>query len=156
MNKIFDIYLMGSETQVDSLQRFKETMKQRLGNDEKLASRIIPTFPVGCRRITPGNGYLEALIAPNTTVEFSGISHITAGGIKTIRGTEYKFDAIICATGFDTSYRPSFSVVGTGGKDLRDLWAEEPNSYLSVGAAGFPNYFSKACDWHIRSRADFI
>jgi cation diffusion facilitator CzcD-associated flavoprotein CzcO len=57
-------------------------------------------------------------------------------------GSVVAVDAIICATGFDTSYRPSFPVVAFG-KDLRDLWQDEPKSYFSIAAAGLPNYFSQ-------------
>lgn len=58
-------------------------------------------------------------------------------------GTIIQVDALICATGFDTSFRPAFPVIGQEGKDLRDVWKEEPRSYLSVSASGFPNYFCK-------------
>jgi cation diffusion facilitator CzcD-associated flavoprotein CzcO len=57
-------------------------------------------------------------------------------------GTTIIVDAIICATGFDTSYKPSFPLVGFE-KDLRDLWKHEPTSYFSIAAAGIPNYFSR-------------
>jgi cation diffusion facilitator CzcD-associated flavoprotein CzcO len=60
-----------------------------------------------------------------------------------VDGTVFKLDAIICATGFDTSFCPAFPVIGKHGKDLRDVWKEEPRSYLSVAASGFPNYFRK-------------
>lgn len=59
-------------------------------------------------------------------------------------GTFIKIDALVCATGFDTSFRPPFRLIGEEGEDLRDVWAEEPRSYLSIGASGFPNYFSKS------------
>lgn len=58
-------------------------------------------------------------------------------------GTIIQVDALICATGFDTSFRPAFPVIGQEGKDLRDVWKEEPRAYLSVAASGFPNYFRK-------------
>jgi hypothetical protein len=57
-------------------------------------------------------------------------------------GTIIVADAIVCATGFDTSYKPSFPLVGFE-KDLRELWKDEPASYFSIAAAGIPNYFSQ-------------
>lgn len=92
--------------------------------------------------MTPGHGYLEALAADNVVVRTDPILRMTAGGIEMVDGTHFGLDAIICATGFDNSYRPSFPVIGEGGKDLREEWREEPRSYLSVAATGFPNYFS--------------
>jgi cation diffusion facilitator CzcD-associated flavoprotein CzcO len=93
--------------------------------------------------MTPGDGYLEALSAENVTVRNDQILKITPEGIEMTDGTIFSVDAIICATGFDTSYRPAFPVIGNSGKDLRDEWAVEPRSYLSVAVNGFPNYFSK-------------
>jgi len=57
-------------------------------------------------------------------------------------GSIVAVDALICATGFDTSYRPSFPTIGLK-EDLRELWEEEPKSYLSIAAPGLPNYFSQ-------------
>ncbi|KAH0523187.1 hypothetical protein TsFJ059_008230 [Trichoderma semiorbis] len=94
-----------------------------------------------CRRVTPGHGYLEALTRDNVIVRSDEIRRITPTGIQMVDGTKLALDAIICATGFDNSFRPSFALIGENGVDLRDEWREEPRSYLSVAAAGFPNYF---------------
>lgn len=47
----------------------------------------------------------------------------------------------MCATGFDVSHRPRCPLLGKNGVDLRDKWAEDPESYISVATADFPNYF---------------
>lgn len=39
------------------------------------------------------------------------------------------------------SYRPQYPIVGRGGVDLRDKWASDPRSYLSLAAADMPNFF---------------
>lgn len=49
---------------------------------------------------------------------------------------------MVCATGFDVSFRPNYSTVGRDGVDLREQWGGEPESYLSVAAASMPNYFT--------------
>jgi cation diffusion facilitator CzcD-associated flavoprotein CzcO len=49
--------------------------------------------------------------------------------------------AVVCATGFDVSHCPKFSLTGQNGVNLSEKWAEEPESYLSVATDGFPNYF---------------
>ncbi|KAL7931665.1 hypothetical protein V8C35DRAFT_329341 [Trichoderma chlorosporum] len=125
-------------------QWFRETrdsMEKGLGGNPELIAKIIPEFAVGCRRVTPGYGYLEALASDNVTVRSDEIKRITPTGIQMTDGTHLALDAIICATGFDNSFRPSFSLIGENGVDLRDEWREEPRSYLSVAAAGYPNYF---------------
>lgn len=64
----------------------------------------------------------------------------------TIDGEEYRLDAIICATGFDTSFKPAFPVIGVRGLDLATFWKDEPLHYMSIAAPGFPNYFSTSHD----------
>ena len=42
-----------------------EDMVKRLQGNKELASKIIPSFPLGCRRPTPGNGFLERFVGPS-------------------------------------------------------------------------------------------
>jgi cation diffusion facilitator CzcD-associated flavoprotein CzcO len=70
------------------------------------------------------------------------ITAITAEGVKLCDDSIVPVDALICATGFDTTFRPAFPVIGYE-KDLRELWKSEPRSYCSLAAPGIPNYFSK-------------
>jgi len=69
------------------------------------------------------------------------IQEIGKTGPITCDGKEHSVDVLICATGFDTSFRPRFPILGKGGKSLAEEWADEPNSYLGLAAGGFPNYF---------------
>jgi cation diffusion facilitator CzcD-associated flavoprotein CzcO len=135
-----------SDVQRDAKELFKEKMTDRLGHSEKgekLAKMLIPSFPVGCRRQTPGPGYLEALIQDNVDTRWDDISAFTEKGIRTKSGEELEFDIIVCATGFDTTFRPRFPVVGRGGVDLAKRWVEElPLSYFGMTVPDFPNYFS--------------
>ena len=113
-------------------------MKQRL-NAAHLEDRLIPCYGVGARRLTPGRGYLEALGAPNVEILFGGCESVTESGIV-VNGTEVPVDVLICATGFDTSYKPQFPIIGLQGKNLQDEWASEAKAYMSIAVAGFPNY----------------
>jgi len=116
-------------------------MCRRLKGDPRLIEKIIPKdFNPGCRRPTPAPGYLEALIADNTTVFTENIKKITPTGFVDQEGREYDVDVIICATGFDTSWKPNFPFV-VDGNDLRNIWAKGVTSYLSIGVPEFPNYF---------------
>ena len=55
-------------------------------------------------------------------------------------GTFHPLDVLICATGFDTSYIPRFTLLGHNGINLADEWSTCPRAYLAIAAAGFPNY----------------
>ncbi|KAK6071878.1 steroid monooxygenase [Seiridium cupressi] len=119
-----------------------EDMTRRLGKDNPLLETIIPDFAVGCRRPSPGNGYLEALRQPNVNV-ITGkeISRIEPNGLVLDTGESVEVDVIICATGFDLSYKPRFPIVGRNGTTLEDAWKDRPTAYLSLAAADMPNYF---------------
>lgn len=139
----FPLFYKGSELQQKAYQDFTQLMTRRLGGNEELCAKLIPKFEVGCRRFTPGNGFLESLVEANVTVVSSDIESITPGGLRTVDGVHHDVDAIVCATGFDCSYRPAFPVVGRDGRDLGEVWREEPLHYFSVAVPGFPNYFSE-------------
>jgi cation diffusion facilitator CzcD-associated flavoprotein CzcO len=117
-------------------------MRAKLGENSPLTKHLIPTFAVGCRRPTPGNGYLEALGQPNVRVVTERIQEIVPEGIKLSTGEVIPVDIFICATGFDLSFCPRFPVIGRHGISLADAWKEYPQAYMSMAAADFPNYFS--------------
>lgn len=127
-------------------EMFANNMKQRLGNSPKgrsLYDMLIPEFPVGCRRQTPGPGYLEALLQENVETRFDDIAGFTEDGIRTKTGDELQFDVIVCATGFDTTFKPRFPVVGRNGVNLAHKWTnDEPMAYFGITVPDMPNYFS--------------
>ena len=124
---------------------FRKSMLDRLGRSAKgleIAKWLLPEFPVGCRRLTPGPGFLEALVGDNVDSHWNAIDCITETGIKKKDGTLLELDAIFCATGFNTTFQPQFHLVGRNGVDLAKKWQrEEPKAYFSTTVPDFPNYF---------------
>jgi cation diffusion facilitator CzcD-associated flavoprotein CzcO len=51
--------------------------------------------------VTPGPGYLQAVVQPNVDYIANEIDHVTEEGIVTVDGKLRKVDAIIWATGFN-------------------------------------------------------
>lgn len=135
----FGIFLKGTQTNNETEAFLRQRMKDKLQNAH-LENLLIPNFHVGCRRFTPGIGYLETLGKPNVETVYGEISSITERG-PCANGTEYPVDVLICATGFNTTFAPRFPIVSPSGQNLQDLWARTPHSYLGLAAAGFPNYF---------------
>ncbi|KAI8948942.1 hypothetical protein F4801DRAFT_580981 [Xylaria longipes] len=142
LNGAFALLLNGGPVQQFATSKVKEWMTACLGGDENLCKALIPTYPLGCRRMTPAPGYLEALRAPNVDVITEGIAGIVREGIQLESGEIIKLDAIICATGFDTSFTPRFPLVGRDG-NIQDRFKKEvPASYMSCALSGVPNYFT--------------
>lgn len=134
----FPMFFRGSELNTMAKKMMQDDMKQKLGDNEDLKNRIIPDWSPGCRRLTPGEGYLESFSLPNVKPVHSAIVKITPTGIVTADGVEHEFDFIACATGFDIAYLPHFKIQGAGGRVMRD--GTQRNVYASVAVPGFPNY----------------
>ena len=139
LNGQFGIFLKGTSTNNETEAYFRQQMTEKLSNPY-LEERLIPNWHVGCRRLTPGVGYLEALGKENVEVVYGEISSISEKGCVCDNGTEYPVDILICATGFNTSFKPRFPVVGPDGTNLQDAWKDEAQSYFGIAAAEIPNY----------------
>lgn len=133
------------DLQKEAQELFRKSMIDRLGDSEKgkrAAELLVPSFPVGCRRQTPGPGFLEALIQDNIELRWDDISQITERGILTRSGDEFEYDVIVCATGFDTSFKPAFPLVGRNGINMAEKWDNDvPKAYMGMCVPEFPNYF---------------
>lgn len=140
-NVAFEMFAKGSEAQAKARQETADMMAAKLNHDEELTRKLTPEWEVGCRRATPGPGYLESFTRDNVSLVSESIEAVEEKGIRTVDGKLHEFDAIVCATGFDVSHRPPWPLVGRHGLTLAEAWEEEPMSYLSLAASGFPNFF---------------
>lgn len=120
---------------------FDADMRKRLAKKSHIADNLIPSFPPLCKRLTPGPGYLEALVADNVTVIPEQISHVDATGIMACDGIHRPVDAIITATGFDTSFQGRFPIYGIAGVNLQDRNRIRAETYLGIAVDEFPNFF---------------
>ncbi|KEF56736.1 uncharacterized protein A1O9_06926 [Exophiala aquamarina CBS 119918] len=141
INSLFEMYISRSDVQVQFRDVIEKEMLRRLGpGNEKLKEFIIPKWSVGCRRVSPADGYLEALASENVTPVFGEIERVTENGLV-VGGEERKVDILICATGFTPAFKPAFKVFN-GKKTLSEDWGDSCNMYLGVAAPRFPNYFT--------------
>ncbi|PWY72573.1 steroid monooxygenase [Aspergillus eucalypticola CBS 122712] len=141
LNFRFPMYIRDTEIQAQARNFTTKTMLSKLEAKPSIADLIIPTFGVGCRRPTPGPGYLEALAADNCEVIWGEIDSFTKSGLRSQDGTERQFDVIIAATGFDMSFVPRWPVIGRNGVNLQQQWERDPACYMSAIAQDMPNHF---------------
>lgn len=140
MNRGFKLFSKGSQQNAKSTNATIERMRKALNYNEELCSKLIPEWTLGCRRLTPGEGYLESFLLPNVALEQSSITKITPTGIQS-ENQHHDLDVIVCATGFDVSHIPHYPVTGREGVTLAEQWKDEPESYLSLACPNMPNYF---------------
>ncbi|KAL7624982.1 hypothetical protein AAE478_004196 [Parahypoxylon ruwenzoriense] len=140
-NTIHDISIRDSAMQLGAVGSFSKAMKGRLAKKPEIADFLIPTFGIGCRRSTPGPGYLEALAEDNVDFITDPIEAITPTGVTLKSGRSVALDALVCATGFNTSSAPPFEILGRGGVSLKSRFTPYPTAYLSLAVDSFPNMF---------------
>ncbi|KAH8880511.1 cyclohexanone monooxygenase [Thozetella sp. PMI_491] len=140
LNKRFNLMHLNSEDQKKARELIGNIMEEKL-NNPKLAAKLIPEFALGCRRMTPGSGYLESLSKENVQVIHESVTRLTETGIVDESGIEHPVDVVVCATGFDTSFTPHFRLIGRKNSDIKEQFGDFPQGYLGITAQNFPNFF---------------
>jgi hypothetical protein len=141
-NSVHFLTVTDSAMQKQAREHFQHEMKLRLGGKPEIAAALIPDFAVGCRRLTPGEGYLEALQESNVEFINTRIQKINAEGVVLVDGRQVHLDVLVCATGFRASKSPPFPITGRDGQDMGEKFLPFPKTYMSIFMDGFPNFFS--------------
>lgn len=111
--------------------------------DPALRAKLTPSYRMGCKRVLISNDYYPALCRENVELVTDGIARIEPTGVRTTDGVLHEADTLIYGTGFKVvEYITSMQVVGSGGRELSDVWATEGvRNYLGITVGGFPNLF---------------
>uniref|UniRef100_A0A8H7K9T6 FAD/NAD(P)-binding domain-containing protein n=1 Tax=Bionectria ochroleuca TaxID=29856 RepID=A0A8H7K9T6_BIOOC len=140
-NSIHSVTMKDSQMQGDVRDAFTQLMKERLAKKPEIFETLLPSFGVTCRRLTPGLGYLEALVQDNVDFINTPIVKATPTGLVLKNGETRELDILVCATGFQTSAPPPFTVTGRNNTTMQEKFEPFPETYLSLATDGFPNYF---------------
>jgi cation diffusion facilitator CzcD-associated flavoprotein CzcO len=110
--------------------------------DPALQKTLLPDYPVGGKRILISDDYFAALERANVEVVTEPIARVTRDGVVTRDGRAHPADALILATGFETtSFLAPMRIEGRRGESLHDVWKDGAEAYLGITVAGFPNLF---------------
>ncbi|WP_099037373.1 flavin-containing monooxygenase [Mycobacterium neglectum] len=124
------------------VQELSENFLRRHVTDEAMRDALTPRYPFRCKRVLLGDKYYVALQRPHVELVTDPIERVTATAVITAGGRVVDIDALVLATGFETSsYLSGLDVVGLGGESLHDRWGLDPQAYLGVAVSGFPNFF---------------
>ena len=85
---------------------------------------------------------MKAIQEPNVDVHFVAVDRLTEKGVVDSEGVEREVDTVVCATGFDTTYRPHFPIIGKNGTDLAEKWKVVPESYFGLTIPEMPNFIT--------------
>ena len=115
--------------------------------DQNVAETLCPNdHPIGTKRLVLDTGYYETYNKQHVhlvNARKNPIAGLTKKGIRLEDGTEYEFDAIVFATGFDamTGALKEIDIRTTDGRSLTKDWEAGPYTMLGLMSAGFPNMF---------------
>jgi cation diffusion facilitator CzcD-associated flavoprotein CzcO len=115
---------------------------ERTVADEQLRRALTPDYPFRCKRVLLGDDYYRALQKDNVELVTEPIERAAEASVITANGRSVDVEALVLATGFETSrYLAGIDVIGTGGQRLHERWGADPSAYLGVAVSGFPNFF---------------
>jgi cyclohexanone monooxygenase len=129
----------------DTIAEFARRKIHGIVKDPATAALLCPKNVFGCKRLCVDTDYFETYNLPHVKlvdVSKTPIERFTREGIE-VDGTEYKFDAIVSATGFAamTGSFDKIAVTGRDGRTLAEKWRAGPRAYLGIASEGFPNLF---------------
>jgi len=131
----------------ETAAEFVRSKIREIVKDPEVAELLCPKdYPFATKRLCVDTNYFETFNRDNVTlvdVKNSPIEEITPKGVR-VGDTDYEFDAIMFATGFDamTGALSKIDIRGRGGLALKEKWEHGPRTYLGIQVAGFPNLFT--------------
>ncbi len=126
----------------ERLERLAERSMREQVEDPALQDALVPDHPIGGKRILISDDYYPTLNRKDVEVVTAGIDHLSEDAVVARDGTRYPVDAVILATGFEsTSFLAPMEITGTGGRSLQEEWRDGARAYLGMTVPGFPNFF---------------
>ncbi|GAB3764197.1 cation diffusion facilitator CzcD-associated flavoprotein CzcO [Nocardioides ginsengisegetis] len=110
--------------------------------DPALRAKLVPDYPIGCKRLLFSNDWYPALSRDHVDVVTEKVTGIEPGGVRSADGTLHEADVLIWGTGFAaTRFLDGIDVRGVGGRDLHQEWVDGARAHLGITVPGFPNLF---------------
>lgn len=110
--------------------------------DPALRAKLTPDYRLGCKRILISDDFYDAFRRKNVELVTSPITGMDEHGVRAEDGVDRPVDAIVYATGFNTSQMHSaVDFHGENGVSLQAAWRDGAEAYRGVCTHGFPNFF---------------
>jgi len=128
---------------IDYMMRIHRRIEQEV-HDPATAEALKPWYMFMCKRPCFHNEYLPSFNLPTVHLvdtHGEGITEIGERG-PIFHGTTYELDLLIYATGFEVQKTGIYNrIVGRGGLNLEDKYADGIRTLLGIHTHGFPNLF---------------
>ena len=146
LSNFYDVLLPG-EANEDYAEFVRNKIRERV-HDPAVAEMLTPKDHMfGSKRLPCESGYYEVYNQDNVLlvdVRKAPIERFTPTGLRLEDGSQFDFDVIIFATGYDavTGSLNRIDIRGVGGESLKEKYAGGPRTYMGISSHGFPNLFT--------------
>jgi cation diffusion facilitator CzcD-associated flavoprotein CzcO len=107
-----------------------------------LREMMDPDYPFACKRPILSTDLLPAMKRENVRIVPHEVTRVTPRGVVDDVGIEHSGDVLVMATGFQPwNFLKSLRLIGAGGRSVHGVWGDQPEAYLGIQVAGFPNFF---------------
>jgi len=116
---------------------------RRQVRDPALRAVLTPAYRAGCKRILLSDDFYPALMRDDVELVPSAVAGFEPNAVVAADGTRRQVDAVVFATGFETTDLPiAHHITGRDGRLLADVWAGTGMQALrGTTVHGFPNLF---------------
>lgn len=141
----FETRTLGFVSKPKALKPMEAAFRRRLKKevpDPALRRKLIPDYPMGCKRILISDDYIPAIQRPNVELVTDPIKEVRQNAVVTEDGRIRPADTLIFGTGFQsTGFLAPMAITGRDGIDLNDAWRDGAEAYLGMTVHGFPNLY---------------
>jgi hypothetical protein len=131
-----------SRQQSDACAAFLRYRDQMFRDRPDLSDMLTPSYPFACKRPVNATDFFPALTRENVQVVPRSVVSVTPNGVVDDQGVEHKVDVLVMATGFQPwNFLATLRLIGRGGRSIHGVWGDEPEAFLGMQVAGFPNFF---------------
>ncbi len=107
--------------------------------DPALRAKLVPDYPLGCKRLLFSNDWYPALVQPNVELVTDPAVEVLPHGVRSADGEVHEVDVIIYGTGFAaTEFLAPMQLRGVDGADLQERWKSGARAYLGLSRARLP------------------
>jgi cation diffusion facilitator CzcD-associated flavoprotein CzcO len=109
--------------------------------DAALRRALTPDYAFGCKRVLLSDAFYPSLASGAVRLEPSALAVVDGSTLIAASGRRHTADAVVLATGFESTEQPYAPLVRGESGTLAEHWSEGMTSFGSTVVSGFPNMF---------------
>lgn len=135
-------FIEGTKPNVAAQRVCEKFIEDTFRDRPDLAKMVTPDYPFGGKRPVKESKFYPALLRDNVELVPHAVIEVTENAVIDDTGTSHEIDVLVMCTGFKAAaYLNTVEIVGRDGRTIHEAWGDEPEAYLGLTVAGFPNFY---------------